>query len=147
MIAQAPGETRVTPIGGPTDETPLAPITALSASLSDARWRQLTGLEQNWDGYCARPIDGRAIAAAARLVGVLSSSGFPQPEIFPVADGGVQLEWCIGTMELEIEIEPGAASGVFVGDDAATGRHFDGEFPRDPALWRQALAALASNLG
>jgi hypothetical protein len=120
----------------------------IGAGLSDARLRELLALEADWDGYEARRIDGRAIAVAAGLVHALSrGTALLQPEIFPVADGGVQLEWCIGTMELEIEIEPGASSAVFVGDDRATGRHFDGEFPRDAGLWRQALVTLASHAG
>jgi len=147
MIADAPGETRVGPVGARADETPLAPTMLIGAGLSDVRLRKLIALEADWDGYEARRIDSRAIAVAARLVHALSRNGFPTPEMFPVADGGVQLEWCIGTMELEIEIEPGASSAVFVGDDRATGRHFDGEFPRDAGLWRQALVTLASHVG
>lgn len=147
MIAEAPGETRVHHRIGDDDETPRAPVMMAGVDTSGARLSELLGLEANWDGYAARPLDSRALAVAANMIRWAAQNGFPAPEIFPVPSGGIQLEWRVGPMELEFEIEPGASSAVFVGDDRRSGRHFDGEFPRDAALWRQALVNLASHLG
>lgn len=144
MIAQAPGETRVNFRGELGDETPRAPITA-GVDASAARLCELIALEADWDGYAARPVDGRALAVATNMVRWAARSGFPPPEIFPVPTGGVQLEWRVGPMELEFEIEPDASTAIFVGDDRQSGRHFDGEFPRDVALWRQAIVILAAH--
>lgn len=145
MIAEAPGETRVYIRGGEGDETPRAPNPSVGVYACDARLVELTELEPDWDGYAAQPVDSRALIVATNMIRWSVRAGFPAPEIFPVPSGGVQLEWSVGPMELEFEIEPGALTAIFVGEDRQTGRHFDGEFPRDVALWRQALVTLAAH--
>lgn len=145
MIAEAPGETRVYMRGEQDDETPRAPNATVGVDECDLRLAELIELEADWDGYAARPVDGQALIVATNMIRWSVRAGFPAPEIFPVPSGGVQLEWSLGPMELEFEIEPGASSAVFVGEDRQTGRHFDGEFPRDAALWRQALVTLAAH--
>jgi hypothetical protein len=143
-IAEAPGETTRKTDAFVDDETPRAPEFQVGLDDLDERLAELAGLEEGWDGYGARPIDRRALVVAAAVLKNTARTGMGAPEIFPVPTGGVQLEWVIGTMELEFEIEPGGASAVFVGDDSSTGRRFDGELPRDTALFNQAVATLGS---
>jgi hypothetical protein len=68
--------------------------------------------------------------------------GLPDPSVFPLANGGVQLEWTAGSVELDLEIEPDGTSGVFVCDDQQLGQKIDGELPRESALFNLALARL-----
>jgi hypothetical protein len=146
MITEIPGETTT-----PTPQRQSSETRGLSLFLgtlgAPRELAVLVRLEANWDGYGAKPIDKPALALATRFVNAMSSMGLPAPEIFPVPDGGVQLEWAVGPMELEIEIEPGRQGVVFVGDDADSGRRFDGELPRDQALFAHAIANLLTRLG
>ena len=145
LMADAPGETTWRPAAAIDDETPRAPEHRVGSDEMDARLTELADLTDSWDGYEAKPIDRRALAVAVAMIKSAVGTGMSNPEIFPVPNGGVQLEWSVGSMELELEIEPGGAAVVFVGDDEESGRRFDGELPRDAALFRQAVAALGSH--
>jgi hypothetical protein len=142
-----PGETRVAAGASDVGETPSAPRS------DDVRDRQeqllsqiadLALLEPGWDGYGACTVDDAALRQAWEFAVIGSEQGLPLPEVFPTPTGGVQLEWCAGSMELEFEIEPGGTSAVFVGDDRRTGDRFDGQFPDAVQLFQQAVARLAA---
>ncbi|MBA2361473.1 MAG: hypothetical protein H0V79_11190 [Actinobacteria bacterium] len=109
-----------------------------------ARFEELAALNPDWDSYGARSVDPDALRQGQLFVEWLLQRPIPIPSIFPVPDGGVQLEWAAGAVELEVEIEPGAAVGVFVCDDRDAGHQIDGELPRDEGLFRIALERLAA---
>ena len=109
------------------------------------RLEEFAALASDWDGYGARQIDRRALELARVLVWRFLEQGLPVPEIFPVPDGGVQIEWEAGPLELELEVEPGALSAVFVCDDRAIDRRFDGELPADLNRFRLAMQRLAAH--
>lgn len=102
----------------------------------------LSALQSGWDGDDAHPIDPAALRLSSAWVRSLMDVGLPMPEIFPVPDGGVQLEWSAGPVELELDIEPGARSVVFVCDDERSGQRFDGLLPGNESLLRLALVRL-----
>jgi hypothetical protein len=104
------------------------------------RLDELAGLSGGWDGHDAKRIDQLALTLACRLMQQALHAGLPEPELFPVPDGGVQLEWKAGALELELEIEPGARALVFACDDERSGQRIDGELPRDESRFRLALA-------
>lgn len=106
------------------------------------RLEQLSALGDGWDGEDARAIDPLALRVAWTLAEQALRAGFPEPEVFPVPDEGVQLEWHAGPVELEIEIEPGGRGVVFVCDDEQAGQQIDGELPRDESRFGLALARL-----
>ena len=110
-----------------------------------ARFEELAALQSDWDTYGARPVDPDALRQSQLFVEWLLQRPIPIPSIFPVPDGGVQLEWAAGAIEIELEIEPGAGIGVFVCDDRDTGQQIDGELPRDDGLFRIALERLAAH--
>jgi len=66
----------------------------------------LTRLRADWDGYGSPPVQAGAIARVADLLAVLAKLDLPNPELFPVPGGGLQLEFRQGNRELEIEIRP-----------------------------------------
>jgi hypothetical protein len=100
------------------------------------RLERLEGLKAGWDGEDARALDARALATAAAILSQTISAGLPEPELFPVPDGGIQIEWRAGRVEMEVEIEPEQGGVVFVCDDEQTGQQIDGQLPGDESrLW------------
>lgn len=97
----------------------------------------------DWDGEQARAIDPLALRTASTVARHLMHQRLPEPEIFAAPDGGVQLEWRAGPIELEMDIEPGGGI-VFVCDDERSGQRFDGELHTDASLLALALARLSA---
>lgn len=108
------------------------------------RLEALLELGSGWDGADAHHLDPDALVTAARVIAQAISTGLPEPELFPVPDGGVQVEWRSGPVELELEIEPGHRAVLFVCDDEQTGQQIDGELPRDRSRLALAFARLAA---
>ncbi len=108
------------------------------------RLQTLLELRSGWDGAEGQQLNPEALVTAARVITQGISTGLPEPELFPVPDGGVQLEWRSGPLELELEIEPGYDAVVFVCEDEQTGQRLDGELPRDRSRLALAFARLAA---
>lgn len=108
------------------------------------RLTELMTLPSGWDGEDARAIDRSALLVAADILASLSGEGIPEPELFPVPNGGVQIEWSAGPVEIELEIEPERRGAIFVCDDEQSGQRIDGELPEDASRFRLALARLAA---
>ncbi len=68
--------------------------------------KELSELETNWNSYGSRPIQKPALEMAADLLQDTASFGLPEPQIFPVSGGGLQLEWENSKCELELGILP-----------------------------------------
>jgi len=65
---------------------------------------ELTQLLENWDSYGAAEITKDAICGAYDLAYNLFFEATPLPDVFPVPNGNIQMEWsCLG-LDLEIEI-------------------------------------------
>jgi len=82
--------------------------------LSDlSRWQieavrklfQLLTLPRDWDSYGGPPPSEVAVTAGVRLILGVDLDYFVSPRIVPVSGGGVQLEWSLGSREVEIEID------------------------------------------
>lgn len=126
-----------------------APADLLSSGRIDARvsqrLRELSALEAGWDGEDARTVDPSALVTAGQVIAQAIIAGLPEPELFPVPDGGVQVEWHAGPVELEVEIEPDQRGIVFVCDDEQAGQQIDGELPADQSRFSLAIARLAAH--
>ena len=95
-----------------------------SEDVSDHLGRLLR-LEENWDSYGARPIREAAARGVIALLDRLGSD-VSSPEIFPVADGGLTLEWNTDTGAIEIEVE-GEDRISFLAEDSAAGTEIEVE--------------------
>jgi hypothetical protein len=83
------------------------------------RIEHLTALAANWDSYGAQPVTAEAAVAAVRF---LLNAAYPEiaaPAVVPLPDGGVQLEWHRGGLDIEIAFSE-AEPGIYV-EDHTTG--------------------------
>src|SRR5262245_49070204 len=71
-----------------------------------AKVTELGRLREGWDGYGSRSIQPAALERISSVINVLSSLRLPNPEIFPVPGGGLQIEMELAGKEIEIEILP-----------------------------------------
>jgi hypothetical protein len=80
--------------------------TSLSASLRQ-RIRQLSDLQENWDGEGAQSIKPYILADAIEVLNRLiqQSNDFREPFLAPTFEGFVQIEWHSKTRVLELEAE------------------------------------------
>jgi hypothetical protein len=115
-----------------------------SRSILAERISELAALVTNWDSYGAAPTDRLALRRAQLFAERMLTLPLPAPRLFPVPDGGVQLEWSAGPVELELEIEPGGHA-VFVCDDTQSNQRLDGELPADVGLLGLAFARVAAH--
>lgn len=53
----------------------------------------LQRLPKNWDSYDGLPLKPQHSEVALRFLGLVMADGIELPDIVPLADGGVQLEW------------------------------------------------------
>ena len=83
-----------------------------SAWFADAlrQIRTLTTLPRDWDTYGAEPINALVVADVVNFLVKVAVPGIAQPSIVPLADGGLQIEWHRGGLDVEVtfsEDEPG----------------------------------------
>ncbi|MGH9833350.1 MAG: hypothetical protein ACREBD_11345 [Blastocatellia bacterium] len=78
---------------------------------------ELAKLQENWDSYGSRPIQGAAIERTIELLRELSKFDLPLPQIFPVPGGGIQLEWQNAKCELEIEVRSDGSVEFLIVDE------------------------------
>ena len=65
----------------------------------------LRTLAPNWDGYGAPVIDPAVIEAAKSFIARLPESLVSRPQVVPMSNGTLQLEWHDGPKSLELEFE------------------------------------------
>ena len=80
------------------------------------RLGHITRLPANWDSYGARPIAVAAIKSALELLGEIMSDDLPSPDIVPTVSGGIQIEWHIVGIDLELEVSAEGKRAIFFED-------------------------------
>ncbi|NQT40046.1 MAG: hypothetical protein HQ581_21315 [Planctomycetes bacterium] len=96
--------------------------------IEDARrqFQAIAELPCNWDGDNALPPKRGVIDGGFCLLVCLSCGGdISKPHINPTRDGGVQMEWEVGTRSFEIEVVGLGAASYFYQD--LTGVEEEGE--------------------
>lgn len=89
------------------------------------RLEVLQRLNSNWDLQGAYPIRDDVINFAVTMLSGIMANTTPAPQIFPLANGGIQLEWHERGIDLEIEI-PRPGDIYFTFDDLRTGTEDEG---------------------
>jgi hypothetical protein len=101
--------------------------------------RRIQRLRPGWDGHHAVPVTQAAIYASASLLGKILDATSEPPQIFPLPDGSVQIEWYAGD-EIDIEIDSGGAAHVLA--TSSSGQTLvEGSF--DPQAPSQMISDLA----
>jgi hypothetical protein len=98
------------------------PQWAVDAAL---RASTLVELPREWDGFDADPISEIAVITALRFLAYVWAEPLPLPDIIPVPHGGVQLEWHVSGIDLEVEFGENNPVMVYATDD--TGLEIEGE--------------------
>jgi hypothetical protein len=73
-------------------------------------------LPRNWDSYGSSPTDPATVREAVRLLSTVMAPSTPPPFVVPLPDGGVQLEWHAGPIDLEIEVSPNGRREILYSD-------------------------------
>src|SRR5664279_237152 len=105
---------------------------------------QLLRLEHGRDGLGAAQIAENAAATAIQWLDLLAEDDTFPTQIFPLPNGGVQVEWPAGGESLEIEIGPQNTVGI-LGLDAAGNVLVEGDYP-DPHVTSELILAARKHL-
>lgn len=81
--------------------------------------RKLWKLPQNWDSRGAKRIDKNLLETIVKVLSEVMRASTPPPCMIPMSCGGVQLEWHMRGMDLEVEFRSSDDFDVFCED------HFD----------------------
>jgi len=91
---------------------------------------KLLQLEPGWDTYGGLPIDPKCVVAALNLVFDILPDDIPAPSVVPTSRGGVQIEWHIRSIDLEVEfISETRLSGLF--EDPNTNESWEKDLSSD----------------
>lgn len=86
------------------------------ASHMESRINELLTLGPGWDGYHANPITIDAVGTVVAVVAHLSTDLAVPPLVFPLPDGGIQVEWHAGREAVEIEVDAEGDAHLLVTD-------------------------------
>lgn len=123
----------------PTILVPQEVLQSAWFSAAIARIAELFELGENWDGYQGRPI---AVEHALNAVGFLlrvMSPDTPAPAIVPLSDGGVQLEWHQGGLDIEATFTSDDDRGLYW-EELNSGSEFEGSLEGSTDDLRRLLA-------
>lgn len=74
---------------------------------------ELTRLAPGWDGYSGVAVLSQVADHARDFLGAIGAYTKLVPDVVPLADGGLQLEWFVGDYEVEVEISPDCGTHLF----------------------------------
>lgn len=104
--------------------------------------RELLSLAADWDSYGASRVEPAFAASATTLLQTMMDAETPIPSIVPTASGGVQIEWHVNGIDLEVEVESTSRINVLY-EDLRTGFSWETEFTSDLQKLRQVVATLS----
>ena len=94
---------------------------------------RLLALDSGWDGRSANRVSPVAAIHALNWLYLVADSWSADPQVFPLPDGGVQLEWLANGEALELEVSPEGSLDA-LGVDGAGNVIVEGEFAVGSAL-------------
>lgn len=73
-------------------------------------------LPENWDSYGANQIVETSALVSINLIFQLLTKNIPEPSVVPINNGGIQIEWHMRNIDLEIEVQPTSIVSVYMDD-------------------------------
>ena len=80
------------------------------------RLEELVFLPSNWDSYGGAPVDLRVARFAESLVEWFAVADMPPPDVFATSQGGIQIEWHVRRVNIEIDISPFDGTTIYFRD-------------------------------
>jgi hypothetical protein len=117
------------------------------ASHMETQLNELLRLDAGWDGGAADPVSMEAVKSIVAVIGQISSDSVPF--VFPLPDGGLQIEWHAGHESVEIEVDSEGTAHLLVTAPDGTILVNDELMPHgpvEPAIARRAVERLSSRL-
>ena len=65
----------------------------------------LATLPKGWDGYDGIPVGPAIVVLVRYFLTAIEECGRTVPDVVPLSNGGVQLEWVGGVYKVEMEVE------------------------------------------
>lgn len=96
----------------------------------EEKFNELLQLSPGWDGGRAREVSDKAVGSALRLLFSLNLGDLP-PQIFPLVDGGIQVEWHAARRSLVVEVDAAGDCHALAVDEHGT-EIFNDEVTLDP---------------
>lgn len=116
----------------------------------EAELNGLLDLRAGWDGRRAHAITIPATEATVRVLASLMDETSAPPQLFPLPDGGLQVEWHVGGNSVEVEIDASGEAHVLArthdGATVADGVIALGEPDAQLLATRAFLQALSTRL-
>lgn len=104
---------------------------------------KLLDLPPNWDSYGSPRIESNYINAALQLANQVMREDTPAPSVVPTSRGGIQFEWHMRGIDLEIEfLTPTQVCGLY--EDRRTGDSWEADLTFDLKRLVDAIAKLTS---
>ena len=98
---------------------------------------ELVNLPQGWDGYNGLPVRFEVAEYARRFMAVIKEYTQLVPDVVPLSDGGLQMEWFVGAYEVEVVIATDGTARVYF---ECTNDGRSKEFPLDNSLYTEEIA-------
>ncbi|OSQ44942.1 hypothetical protein [Marivita geojedonensis] len=70
----------------------------------EERFDVLTSLRRGWDGYTGVPVSFTCAQFAANLIERLYNRSLPAPQLVPMANGTMRLEWHMNEFDVEVDV-------------------------------------------
>lgn len=70
----------------------------------EERFDVLTSLRRGWDGYAGLPVSFTCAQFAASLIERLCNPSLPAPQLVPIPNGTMRLEWHMNEFDVEVDI-------------------------------------------
>ena len=90
--------------------SPVGSLTERTGTILD----ELTTLDRGWDGFDGIPVQRHTVRRAWEFLKAIEVHTQIMPDIVPLSNGGLQLEWFVGPYEVEVEIDPSPSGAIQV---------------------------------
>ena len=96
------------------------------APATAAALREVLRLPHGWNHGNAKPVTVDALRGAIDALGSSMRHDSPAPDVIPLATGGLQLEWHLRQIDIELYVDPRGDLSVYVRDRQA-GTEWEGD--------------------